>query len=79
MSWLAVSTCPALTLANGTVSYSRSDFTEGTVATHLCNQGNSLSGSESRTCVAMAGSNELMWSGSQSSCIGEYVCQYTVS
>ena len=73
LSWLAVLTCPTLTLVKGTVSYSRSELTEGTVANHLCNQGNSLSGSVSRTCVAVTGSNELMWSGSQSFCVGEYV------
>ena len=63
-------TCPVLSLTNGTVSYSQISLVVGTVATHSCNLGNSLSGDENRTCSTNS-DGVSGWSGTPPTCVGE--------
>ena len=42
--------CPSLSLTNGMISYSDPILGVGSVATHSCDTGYTLSGSRTRTC-----------------------------
>ncbi len=58
-------------LSNGNISYSFNGYPlrpYGTVATHTCNQGYTLSGDENRTC------NNSEWLGTMPTCIGMVHC-----
>ena len=69
-------TCSSLSsISNGVIDYSpdvTSPYNFGTVATHTCNEGFYLQGSNARTCSGDGSSVSGMWSGSAPVCAGKF-------